>query len=172
MATMAVSTTRVISRPIQGTFAVAGQTVRTMGRKCSMVVVATTQTVRQVGRDLNVPITVTLVMSRFTGYIVATGISVSATVNRGVHKIIAAIASLIISVGTGGLKYYITLVVPFVVTPSLTFGRVFFRTLSAGITTGVSVTTQIFQLSADIVFRKGTMAFQWVVGSVTGRWKT
>jgi hypothetical protein len=134
--------------------------------------VATSQLTRQIGRNLNAPIAVTLVLSRFTGYIVATGISVSTTVNRGIRKTINATVALVSSVIAGGNKYFVTLIVPLVVKPSITYGRIFFEILIAGITVTASVVTQVFRLSADIVIRKGTMTFQWIVGSVSGRWKT
>jgi hypothetical protein len=150
VATIASSTTRGISRSIQGTFAVAGQTVRQMGRGCATRLVATTQITRQIGRNLNAPVVVTLVLSRFTGYIVATGITVSSAVTRNIHKAIIATVALVITFSAGGQAFFVTLVVPLVITPTVSFLR----------------------SKLEIMFRKGTVALRWIVGSVSGRWKT
>lgn len=144
--------TRSVSRAIQGTFAVAGQTLRRAGRVLPTVIVATMTFTRQPQKLLNA------------------SVAVAGSFTRKLGKIISGVAPV-----TPGFSrraaVHLTFAAKTAVTAVFSSGRPYFMTLTAKFTVTSSVVTRFVNGGREIIVKYGIVTFNWVTGAVAKRWK-
>jgi hypothetical protein len=151
-----VGNIRSITRTIQGTLGIAGQTVR------------------GIGRVFTAPIAVTAIVmqTKFKSVILAVSIVVSATVRRSVFKTFATPVAVTAQLIRGLFKKILTQVAVVATVVAAIPGNQYFVTLTANAAVAASVTAHAVINLKDLVFKQGVAGFQWVVSSIKKQWKT